>query len=64
MREILECVGDGVIAVDTEFIRPRTGASHLGVDAGRAAMHAFIDRILEHRPTAADLTHYTVGPQA
>jgi hypothetical protein len=33
MREILERVGDGVIA-DAEFIRPRTDASHLSVDAG------------------------------
>ncbi len=40
MREIFERVGDGVTAVDTEFIRPRMDASHLIVDAGRAA---FVD---------------------
>ena len=50
MREIFERVGDGVTAVD--------------VDAGRAAMHASIDRILEYKPSAAYLTHYTVDLQA
>jgi hypothetical protein len=49
MREIFERVGD---------------ASHLMVDAGRAAMHASIDRILEYKLTAAYLTPYTVDLQA
>jgi glyoxylase-like metal-dependent hydrolase (beta-lactamase superfamily II) len=40
MRGIFERVGDGVTAVDTEFIRPRMDASHLIIDAGRAA---FVD---------------------
>jgi glyoxylase-like metal-dependent hydrolase (beta-lactamase superfamily II) len=35
-----EPVGEGVTAVDTEFIRPRMDASHLIVDAGHAA---FVD---------------------
>ncbi len=35
-----ERASEGVIVVDTEFIRPRADASHLIVDAGRAA---FID---------------------
>jgi glyoxylase-like metal-dependent hydrolase (beta-lactamase superfamily II) len=37
---IYEQVSEGVIAVDTEFIRPRMDASHLIVDEGRAA---FVD---------------------
>ena len=37
---LYERVAEGVIVVDTEFIRPRADASHLIVDAGRAA---FID---------------------
>jgi hypothetical protein len=49
MRENFERVGD---------------ASHLIVDAGRAAMHASNDRILVYKPTAAYLSHYTVGLQA
>ncbi|HWS63586.1 MAG TPA: hypothetical protein VN325_12595 [Steroidobacteraceae bacterium] len=49
MRENFERVGD---------------VSHLIVDAGRAVMHASIDRILVYEPAAAYLTHYTVGLQA
>lgn len=37
---VYEQVSEGVIAVDTEFIRPRMDASHLIVDEGRAA---FVD---------------------
>jgi glyoxylase-like metal-dependent hydrolase (beta-lactamase superfamily II) len=40
MREVFERVGDGVTAIDTLLIRPRMDASHLIVDAGRAA---FVD---------------------
>ncbi|MDP9065206.1 MAG: MBL fold metallo-hydrolase [Pseudomonadota bacterium] len=35
-----EQVGDGIFAIDTEFVRPRLDACHLVIDAGRAA---FID---------------------
>ena len=49
MKEIVERVED---------------AGHLIVDAGRAAMRASIDGILEYKPTAAYLTHYTVDLQA
>jgi glyoxylase-like metal-dependent hydrolase (beta-lactamase superfamily II) len=37
---IFEKVGDGIVAIDTEYVRPRLDASHLLVSAGRAA---FID---------------------
>jgi glyoxylase-like metal-dependent hydrolase (beta-lactamase superfamily II) len=37
---LYERVGEGVIAVDTEYVRPRMDASHLIVDSGRAA---FVD---------------------
>ena len=40
MGKIFEPVGDGIFAVDTGFIRPRMDASHLLVEAGRAA---FVD---------------------
>ena len=40
MTNVYEQVSEGVIAVDTEFIRPRMDASHLIVDSGRAA---FVD---------------------
>jgi hypothetical protein len=40
MSAIFEQVGPGVIAVDTEFLRPRLDASHLIVDDGHAA---FVD---------------------
>lgn len=40
MSGIFERVGPGVIAVDTEFLRPRLDASHLIVDDGHAA---FVD---------------------
>src|SRR5271154_3444653 len=40
MREICQRVGEGVFAVDTEYMRPRLDASHLIVDGGRAA---FVD---------------------
>ena len=40
MNEIYERVGEGVIAIDTELVRPRMDASHLIVDRGRAA---FVD---------------------
>lgn len=40
MSEVFERVGDGVTAIDTLLIRPRMDASHLIVDAGRAA---FVD---------------------
>jgi glyoxylase-like metal-dependent hydrolase (beta-lactamase superfamily II) len=40
MSEIYERVGDGVFAVDTEYLRPRADASHLIVADGRAA---FVD---------------------
>jgi len=35
-----ERVGDGIFAVDTDYVRPRMDASHLIVDSGRAA---FVD---------------------
>ena len=40
MSTAFEPVGDGVIAIDTEYVRPRMDACHLIVDAGRAA---FVD---------------------
>jgi glyoxylase-like metal-dependent hydrolase (beta-lactamase superfamily II) len=40
MSKQYEHVGEGVIAIDTEFVRPRMDASHLIVDQGHAA---FID---------------------
>jgi glyoxylase-like metal-dependent hydrolase (beta-lactamase superfamily II) len=40
MGGVYERVAEGVVAVDTEFLRPRLDASHLIFDAGRAA---FID---------------------
>jgi glyoxylase-like metal-dependent hydrolase (beta-lactamase superfamily II) len=40
MRQILQSVGDGVFAVDTEHGRPRGDASYLIVESGRAA---FVD---------------------
>jgi hypothetical protein len=50
MRQLFERVEDGVTAA--------------AVDAGRAAMHSSIDGILEYKPTAAHLTHYTADLQA
>jgi hypothetical protein len=49
MKEIVERVED---------------ARHRIADAGRAAMRVSIDRILEYKPTAAYLTHYSVDLQA
>jgi glyoxylase-like metal-dependent hydrolase (beta-lactamase superfamily II) len=40
MGPLLERVGDGIFAIDTQLQRPRMVASHLVVDAGRAA---FVD---------------------
>src|ERR1700686_4989926 len=40
MSEIGERVGEGIIAIDTEFVRPRMDASHLIIDDGHAA---FVD---------------------
>jgi glyoxylase-like metal-dependent hydrolase (beta-lactamase superfamily II) len=40
MSEMYERVGEGVIAIDTEYVRPRMDASHLIVDDGHAA---FVD---------------------
>jgi glyoxylase-like metal-dependent hydrolase (beta-lactamase superfamily II) len=40
MNEIFQRVGEGVIAIDTEFVRPRMDASHLIIDDGHAA---FVD---------------------
>lgn len=40
MRVVYERVGDGIIAIDTEHVRPRMDASHLIIDEGRAA---FVD---------------------
>jgi glyoxylase-like metal-dependent hydrolase (beta-lactamase superfamily II) len=40
MSRIYDQVGDGVTAIDTEYIRPRMDASHLLVSNGRAA---FVD---------------------
>jgi glyoxylase-like metal-dependent hydrolase (beta-lactamase superfamily II) len=40
MNEIFERVGAGVIAIDTEFVRPRMDASYLIIDDGHAA---FVD---------------------
>lgn len=40
MAEICERVGEGVFAIDTEYVRPRLDASHLLIDSGRAA---FVD---------------------
>jgi glyoxylase-like metal-dependent hydrolase (beta-lactamase superfamily II) len=40
MGGVYQQVGAGVIAIDTEHVRPRMDASHLVVDAGRAA---FVD---------------------
>jgi glyoxylase-like metal-dependent hydrolase (beta-lactamase superfamily II) len=35
-----DVVGEGIVAIDTEYVRPRMDASHLIVDGGRAA---FVD---------------------
>jgi glyoxylase-like metal-dependent hydrolase (beta-lactamase superfamily II) len=40
MTEVFEHVGKGVIAIDTEFVRPRMDASYLMIDDGHAA---FVD---------------------
>ena len=40
MRDVYERVAEGVIAIDTEFVRPRMDASHLIVEDGHAA---FVD---------------------
>jgi len=40
MTPFHEAVGEGIIAVDTEYVRPRMDASHLIIDGGRAA---FVD---------------------
>jgi glyoxylase-like metal-dependent hydrolase (beta-lactamase superfamily II) len=40
MTAVYECVGEGVIAIDTEYVRPHMDASYLINDAGRAA---FVD---------------------
>jgi glyoxylase-like metal-dependent hydrolase (beta-lactamase superfamily II) len=40
MTDRFERVAEGVIAIDTEYVRPRMDASHLIVDSGRAA---FVD---------------------
>lgn len=40
MTEFYERVGDGVLAIDTEYVRPRMDASHLLISEGHAA---FID---------------------
>ena len=40
MSVVYERVAEGVIAIDTEFVRPRMDASHLIVDDGHAA---FVD---------------------
>jgi glyoxylase-like metal-dependent hydrolase (beta-lactamase superfamily II) len=40
MRDVYQHVGEGLIAIDTEYVRPRMDASHLLIDAGRAA---FVD---------------------
>ena len=38
-------VGEGVFAIDTEFVRPQLDASHLIVDDGRGA---FVDTGTDH----------------
>jgi glyoxylase-like metal-dependent hydrolase (beta-lactamase superfamily II) len=40
MTGLFERVAEGVIAIDTEYVRPRMDASHLIIDSGRAA---FVD---------------------
>lgn len=45
MKEIHESVGKGVVAIDTGYVRPRMDASHLVIDAGRAA---FVDTGTTH----------------
>jgi glyoxylase-like metal-dependent hydrolase (beta-lactamase superfamily II) len=40
MQAVYEDVGEGIIAIDTEYVRPRMDASHLIIDDGRAA---FVD---------------------
>ncbi len=40
MTGLHEDVGEGIIAIDTEYVRPRMDASHLIIDEGRAA---FVD---------------------
>jgi glyoxylase-like metal-dependent hydrolase (beta-lactamase superfamily II) len=40
MSDRFEQVAEGVIAIDTEYVRPRMDASHLIIDSGRAA---FVD---------------------
>lgn len=40
MSKVYERVGEGVIAIDTEHVRPRMDASHLIIDEGHAA---FVD---------------------
>ena len=46
-----EPVGDGIFAIDTDYVRPRMDASHLIVDSGRAA---FVDTGTNH--SAPNLT--------
>jgi len=40
MKVVHEAVGKGILAIDTEYVRPRMDASHLIIDEGRAA---FVD---------------------
>ena len=40
MNDVYQHVGEGLIAIDTEYVRPRMDASHLVIDEGRAA---FVD---------------------
>ncbi len=40
MRDVYQHAGEGVIAIDTEYVRPRMDASYLLIDEGRAA---FVD---------------------
>lgn len=40
MSEKYQHVGEGIIAIDTDYVRPRMDASHLIIDGGRAA---FVD---------------------
>ena len=56
-------VGDGIFAVDTDYVRPRMAASHLIVDAGRAA---FVDTGTNHSAPnlQAALAAQGMGPDA
>ncbi|MBS0611772.1 MAG: MBL fold metallo-hydrolase [Proteobacteria bacterium] len=54
-------VGDGVFAVDTDYVRPRQDASHLVVDSGKAA---FVDTGTNHSVANLEAALRTLGLDA